>query len=141
VRGPTIWESSRFCVDHDKQNARSPNHVAMATAEIMGAVCEIGLISGVTHVVTVTDIFLERIFRQMGCPGERLRQRQRVGKSIAVALCWEVSEQLLNRGNSIARLHGQMVRNKSVAFLQLEISIYFAARPDSHSRPPKQLEH
>jgi N-acyl-L-homoserine lactone synthetase len=141
VRGPTIWESSRFCLDHGKQNARSPNHVAMATAEIMSAVCEVGLASGLTHVVAVTDIFLERIFRQMGCPGERLGQSQRIGKSIAVVLCWEVSEQLLKRGKSIARLHRQMVHKNSAACLQLEISSYFAAQPDSYSRPPKQLKH
>jgi acyl homoserine lactone synthase len=109
VRSPTIWESSRFCVDHEQKGTRSNNQIAIAAAELMCAVGEIGLGSGLTHIVTVTDVLLERIFKHMGCPGERLGDIRRIGKSNAVALFWEVSDPLLNQMKSIARLHGRIV--------------------------------
>ena len=95
VRSATVWESSRFCVDHNASQDRSANRITVAAAELMCSVGEIGLASGMTHIVTVTDLFLERIFRKMGCAGERLGVPHRVGKVDAVGVYWEVSMALL----------------------------------------------
>lgn len=97
VRSATIWESSRFCVDHQASQDRSANRITVAAAELMCSVGEMGLASGMTHIVTVTDLFLERIFRKMGCAGERLGLPQRVGKVDAVGVYWEVSMALLGK--------------------------------------------
>jgi acyl homoserine lactone synthase len=102
VRSATVWESSRFCVDHEAFQDRSANRVAMAASELMCAVGEIGLSSGLTHIVTVTDLLLERIFRRMECPAERLGRPRRIGKVDAVAVHWEISSALLARMKSAA---------------------------------------
>lgn len=137
VRSPTIWESSRFCVDHEERGARSPNLVAKAAAELMCAVGEIGLASGLTHIVTVTDIVLERIFRHMGCKGERLGEVRRIGKSMAVALFWEVSDSLLGHMKSIAQLDGKLLRQEIAGLLERNCSSSSVAEIP-HLHHPKQ---
>ncbi len=47
----------------------------------MCGVGELGLASGLSHIVTVTDVFLERMFKRMGCPGERIADPQRIERS------------------------------------------------------------
>ena len=96
VRSGTIWESSRFCVNRSKHSKRSGNSVAVATAELMAAVGELALSSGITQIVTVTDLTLERIFSKMGCLADRLGAPCQVGKTKAVAVFWPVTSELLS---------------------------------------------
>ena len=85
-----LQESSRFCIDPDLAQDRSTNQVTRAAAELMCGVGELGLESGITRIITVTDVFLERMFRRMGCPGERIGKPKRIGSVIAVAVGWDV---------------------------------------------------
>ncbi len=96
IRSGSIWESSRFCVDRSKHSQRSGNSVAVATAELMAAVGELALSAGVTQIVTVTDLTLERIFSKMGCLADRLGDPCQVGKTKAVAVFWPVTASLLS---------------------------------------------
>lgn len=111
IRSPTMWESSRFCVDYSRNNNRSANQIARATAELMCGVGEIGLAAGLTHIVTVTDLVLERIFRRMGCEGERLAEPRKFGKSDAVAIFWEVSEELLATMQKVAEISSSVLEH------------------------------
>lgn len=106
IRSRTIWEASRFCIDHELHKTRSPNHVAIATAELLCAVGEIGLLSGLTHFVAATDIVIERILRHMGCPGERLGETKLIGKTMCVALAGKINEAAINTVKSIAHITG-----------------------------------
>jgi N-acyl-L-homoserine lactone synthetase len=100
VRSASVWESSRFCIDPNISQDRGSNQVTIAAAELMCGVGELGLSSGLSHIVTVTDVFLERMFRRMGCPGERIGEPQRIGSVYAVAVAWEVTTDLLDRMKS-----------------------------------------
>ncbi len=109
IRSASIWESSRFCIDPDLLQDRSSNQVTIAAAELMCGVGELGLRSGISHIVTVTDIFLERMFRRMGCPGERIGKPLRIGSVIAVAVGWEVTEELLSQMKVMASISGDVL--------------------------------
>lgn len=109
IRSAAVWESSRFCIDPDLAQHRSSNQVTVAAAELMCGVGELGLASGMTHIVTVTDVFLERMFRRMGCPGERIGRPKRIGSVIAVAVGWQVTETLLEHMKTVAAISGPVL--------------------------------
>lgn len=109
VRSASVWESSRFCIDPAISQDRGSNQVTIAAAELMCGVGELGLSSGLSHIVTVTDVFLERMFRRMGCPGERIGEPQRIGSVYAVAVAWEVTLDLLERMKAIAEIGGPVL--------------------------------
>jgi N-acyl-L-homoserine lactone synthetase len=109
VRSASIWESSRFCIDPTISQDRGSNQVTIAAAELMCGVGELGLASGLSHIVTVTDVFLERMFRRMGCPGERIGEPQRIGSVYAVAVAWEVTTDLLDTMKAVAEIGGSVL--------------------------------
>jgi acyl homoserine lactone synthase len=109
IRDAAIWESSRFCIDPEISQDRASNQVTIAAAELMCGVGELGLASGLSHIVTVTDPLLERMFRRMGCPGERIGEPQRIGNAEAVAVSWEIGRDLLSRMKAIAEIDGAVL--------------------------------
>lgn len=109
IRSAEIWESSRFCIEPEISQDRASNQVTIAAAELMCGVGEIGLASGLSHIVTVTDVFLERMFRRMGCPGERIAEPHKIGSVHAVAVAWEVTPDLLARMKAIAEIDGPLL--------------------------------
>lgn len=109
IRSAAIWESSRFCIDPEISQDRASNLVTLAAAELMCGVGELGLASGLTHIVTVTDVFLERMFKRMGCPGMRIGEPKRIGVVQAVAVSWEVSQDLLERMKAVAAIDGSVL--------------------------------
>lgn len=72
IRHPLIWESSRFCVDTAAANAHSPSGVNKVTAELLIGLFEIALRASVINVVSVYDLYLERILKRAGCRFDRL---------------------------------------------------------------------
>ncbi len=111
IRSAAIWESSRFCIDPEISQVRASNQVTIAAAELMCGVGELGLASGLSHIVTVTDVFLERMFKRMGCPGMRIGEAKRIGAVQAVAVSWEVSQDLLDRMKAIAEIDGSVLEH------------------------------
>lgn len=109
IRSAEIWESSRFCIEPEVSQDRASNQVTIAAAELMCGVGEIGLASGLRHIVTVTDVFLERMFRRMGCPGERIAEPHKIGSVHAVAVAWEVTPDLLARMKAVAEIDGPLL--------------------------------
>lgn len=109
IRSAEIWESSRFCIEPEISQDRASNQVTIAAAELMCGVGELGLGTGLSHIVTVTDTFLERMFRRMGCPGERIGPPQRIGSVMAVAIAWEISTGMLARMKQIAEIDGELL--------------------------------
>ena len=109
IRSAAVWESSRFCIDPEISQDRASNQVTIAAAELMCDVGELGLASGLSHIVTVTDVFLERMFKRMGCPGIRIGEPRRIGVVQAVAVSWEVSQDLLDRMKAVAAIEGSVL--------------------------------
>ncbi len=68
IESPVIWESSRFCVSlRDRDGNRSLSNLNTATAEIIAAMGEVGVLAGLSNIVTVYDHFLRRIISRAGC--------------------------------------------------------------------------
>lgn len=68
IKSPVIWESSRFCVSlADGQTHRSLKSINVVTAELIAAMGEVAIYSGISQVVTVYDAFLRRIICRAGC--------------------------------------------------------------------------
>lgn len=109
IRSGAIWESSRFCIEPEISQDRASNQVTIAAAELMCGVGELGLSSSLSHIVTVTDVFLERMFRRMGCPGERIAEPHKIGSVYAVAVAWEVTQDLLQRMKAVAQIDGPVL--------------------------------
>jgi N-acyl-L-homoserine lactone synthetase len=93
---PRIWESSRFSLDVDPMSQRTERGTSRATYELLAGMGEFGLTRDLTHIVTVTDIFVERIIRRAGVPWRRIHDPQRIGNSLAVAGFAEISEWIVN---------------------------------------------
>jgi acyl homoserine lactone synthase len=53
IRSPFVWESSRYCVDTEAANALGAKGLSYTTAELLLALCEIGLNAGLEFIVTV----------------------------------------------------------------------------------------
>lgn len=109
IRDAAVWESSRFCIDPDISQDRSTNQVTVAAAELMCAVGELALVSGITEIVTVTDIFLERMFKRMGCPGRRIGSPLRIGNVVAIAVGWRVDTGMLAAMKHLAGIEGRLL--------------------------------
>lgn len=109
IRSAAIWESSRFCIEPEISQDRASNQVTIAAAELMCGVGELGLALGLSDIVTVTDVFLERMFRRMGCPGERIAEPHKIGSVSAVAVAWAVTPDLLARMKTVAEIEGPVL--------------------------------
>jgi len=108
VRSPTIWESSRFSVLHDPHE-----HVVCQinpiTGELLGGIVEVGIRAGLEFVVTVMDVAVERVLRRAGCPCDRIGSPRRIGKGLAVAGLFEMTDELLTSVRQASGLDGSNV--------------------------------
>ncbi len=95
IRNPTIWESSRYCVDTQLTEKWGEHGVHRVTAELLLALCEIGMEVGLTFIVTVIDLRMERILRRLNCAGERIGEPRKYGQVTAIAGLWETSDETL----------------------------------------------
>lgn len=95
VRSPLIWESTRFCADTEYAAGRSANELSRITGELLCGLFETGLTAGLSHVVSVFDLRMERILRRANCTPERLGPPKDIGGVMTVAGLFEVSEAMV----------------------------------------------
>ncbi|RWN55698.1 MAG: conjugal transfer protein TraI, partial [Mesorhizobium sp.] len=91
----SIWESSRFALDIASSAPKGAGGIAIATYELFAGMIELGLSRQLSHIVTVTDLRMERILRRAGWPLERIGKPQTVGVTRALAGYLEVSPLML----------------------------------------------
>lgn len=72
VRHALIWESSRFCVDTDAARKFGSDGINSVTREILSGLFQTALDAGMQNVISVYDVYVERILRRSGCVFERL---------------------------------------------------------------------
>lgn len=112
---PLIWESSRFGLDPDHVGPLASQGIAKATYELLAGMIEFGLSRGLTDIVTVTDVRMERILRRASWPLRRLGQPKAFGHSLAVAGYLEVSAASLGRVRAAGQLKGPALWSPVVA--------------------------
>jgi acyl homoserine lactone synthase len=104
IESPLIWESSRFSVDHQADVTIGKKGLSRATAELGLAMNEIGMQTGLSHIVTVYDAFMHRVLRRAGCAGVPIAPPQMIGNVLTYAVSFEVgaeTESALRRASEI----------------------------------------
>lgn len=105
---PKVWESSRFSLD-TKSTDKSKVRLTRATHELFAGMIEFGLMWGLSNIVTVTDLRVERILRRAGWPLRRIGVVQRIGDTETVAGYLETSPQAHERVCDIGELRGPVL--------------------------------
>ncbi|OLP44789.1 acyl-homoserine-lactone synthase [Rhizobium oryziradicis] len=95
VESPLIWESSRFCIDPDLAGSGA-SRINRVTTELLCGLVEVGLIAGLTHIVSVFDARMARIFRSSNCPADTIGKPVRIGRVMTYAGLFEISQDLWN---------------------------------------------
>jgi acyl homoserine lactone synthase len=91
---PMIREASRYCVDHAAAGGTS-NGLRQMTYELFAGMVEYGLVYGLSDVLAVTDLRMERILARAGWSLRRFAPPRQVGVTEAVAGTLEVSRESL----------------------------------------------
>jgi N-acyl-L-homoserine lactone synthetase len=95
IRDPLVFESTRFCVDTDAGGPVSSNGIHVATGELVLGLFEMARRSGLTSIVSVYDLFLERVLRRVGCLFDRLGPPVLYDELKTVAGIFEVSDEAI----------------------------------------------
>lgn len=91
VRHPLVWESSRFCVDTDAARAFCTDGINHVTRLLLLGLFQTAHEAGMSNVVSVYDIFVERILRRAGCVFDRVGPVVKYDDLKTVAGLFEVS--------------------------------------------------
>ncbi len=110
IRSPTVWESSRYCVDKDAKDLGSKG-IGYCTAELLLALCEVGMVAGLSFIVTVIDLRMERILRRLNCMGDRLGEPRDYGDVTALAGLWETDETMLQQLRNASGISESVLEN------------------------------
>lgn len=92
---PAIWEMSRFSIEDRPQDDDSLAAVSRISGELFCGLVEYALTQGITEVWTAYDILVARLLKRIGCKPMWQSGRQRIGRTIAVAGAFEISERVL----------------------------------------------
>jgi acyl homoserine lactone synthase len=102
IESPIIWESSRFCIDPELPSS-GDGRINRTTTELLCGLVEVGLKAGLSHIVSVYDARMARIFRTANCPAETIGTPVRIGRVLTHAGLFEITPQLRD---DIARAGG-----------------------------------
>ena len=112
IRSASIWESSRFSVDHEADIPIGPNGMSRAAAELGLAMNQIGMRLGLTHIVTVYDAIVHRTLRKARCAGEPIGPAKRVGGTLAYAVFYEVSAETERLTRAASGIYGPVLEDE-----------------------------
>ena len=110
LRSPTIWESTRFCVDTERlSGGKSRNSVSYATCELMTGALEYARESGITDIVTVIDPIMNRVLKRSDCaPYDYLGSTKQMGKTSAMAALLDCTEERISKIRAFAGIEGDV---------------------------------
>ncbi len=114
IESATIWESTRFSVHPDYLEERSANGLNLATGELLAGIVEVGLLAGLTQVLSVYDARMARILKRAGCPADVIGTPRRIGAVMTYAGLFEISEAALARIQQAAGITGPVLETKLV---------------------------
>ncbi len=112
LRGATIWESTRFCVDTDRLSAaeRGEGSVSRATSELMAATLIYARDAGITDIITVIDPIMNRVLKRSdNAPYEYVGATVQMGKTKALAALLDCTDDRIARVCKFAGITGDMM--------------------------------
>ncbi|EPX76771.1 acyl-homoserine-lactone synthase [Salipiger mucosus] len=96
IRNPLVRESSRFCVNTDASKNYAQSGINTVTRELLRGLFENAYEVGMMNVVSVYDIYVERILKRAGCTFERLGPVVRYDEGLKTTCgLFEVSEDVI----------------------------------------------
>lgn len=95
VESALIWESSRFCVDHEIPDVRGHNALRYVTGELLAGAIDVGVQAGLSFIVSVFDARMLRILRSAQFPAEVIGEPRQIGVCKTYAGLFETSERVL----------------------------------------------
>jgi acyl homoserine lactone synthase len=110
LRSPTLWESTRFCVDTERLGSgKTRNSIRYATCELMTGALEFARDSGIADIVTVIDPIMDRILKRSDCaPYGYLGSTKRIGKTSAMAALLDCTDARIDRLRAFAGIEGDV---------------------------------
>ena len=117
IESATIWESSRFSVDQEAALERSENLLNRTTGELLIGIVEVGLLAGLTEVVSVYDAMFARILKRANCAAELIGKPARIGDIMGYAALFEISERMLGNLRKAAGISAPVLEETSIAQL------------------------
>ncbi|OLP59665.1 hypothetical protein BJF93_11395 [Xaviernesmea oryzae] len=96
VESPIIWESSRFCIEPDMAHM-GEGRIHKVTTELLSGLVEVGLLAGLSHIVSVYDARMSRIFKASDCKAEVIGMPTKIGRVLTYAGLFEISEAVRDR--------------------------------------------
>ncbi len=96
VRHPLVWESSRFCVDTDAARDFGADGINIITRQVLAGLFQTMHEAGIRNVISVYDVFVERILRRAGCSFDRLGPVVKYDDLRTVGGLFEVSESVVS---------------------------------------------
>jgi acyl homoserine lactone synthase len=102
VESATVWESTRFSVDHEAAAERTSHLLNRVTGELLCGIVEVGQLAGLSDVVSVYDAMFARILRRANCPADPIGEPKRIGRVLAFAGLFEISDRMLMNLRSAA---------------------------------------
>lgn len=109
VESPLIWESTRFCVSKEAMAERSSSLINRTTAELLSGLFEYAQLAGLSYIVSVYDGMMKRILDRAGCHADIIGTPQRIGKVMAYAGLFEVSDAMIARIQQSGGLSGSVL--------------------------------
>lgn len=121
LRSPTIWESTRFCVDTQRlKRTDSATTVSKATCELMVGILEYGRSSGITDIITVIDPVMDRVLKRSdNAPHGYVGKTVPMGKVSALAALLDCTKERIERVRAFAGIEGNILLSEEVALQKL----------------------
>jgi N-acyl-L-homoserine lactone synthetase len=119
IESATIWESSRFSVDQETESERSENLLNRTTGELLIGIVEVGMLAGLTEVVSVYDAMFARILKRANCAAELIGKPTRIGDIMGYAALFEISDRMLQNLRKAAGITEPVLEEKSVKRLAM----------------------
>jgi acyl homoserine lactone synthase len=115
IESATIWESSRICaVAAEGQPERSKNGVNQALGELLVGIGEVGLLAGLTQIVSVFDARIFRVLRAAGCNPQVIGKPQRIDATMSYAGLFDVGEDTVHRIREAVGITGSVLQRDEV---------------------------
>lgn len=121
LRSPTIWESTRFCVDTQRMSrSDSTATVSKATCELMVGILEYGRSAGITDIITVIDPVMDRVLKRSdNAPHGYVGKTVPMGKVSALAALLDCTQVRIERVRAFAGIKGNILLTEEAALQKL----------------------
>lgn len=119
IESATVWESSRFSVEQEAASERSDNLLNRTTGELLTGIVEVGLLAGLTEVVSIYDAMFARILRRANCAAELIGKPARLGDIMGYAALFEISDRMLTNLRTAAGIAEPVLEKSSVKQLAM----------------------